>query len=164
MSRNRHVIPFYRQGDHVVDFDGDRLDQFADGDHLGVHLQGGGAIRVPGPAGVAMHRTVDGGGTLTFNLQATSPAVEWLMALRKQQADYWSMNSTKTKRILQASPLFSVTVYTGVKETLVATGCAFGDTPAWSTGGPTQTARQFVIECAEIKYEKSVETVPSIEL
>ena len=43
----------------------------------------------------------------------------------------------------------------GVQELIAAAGCAFGEMPQFTTGGPKMTARKFLFECLQIPMDLS---------
>jgi hypothetical protein len=129
-------VDLYGQNRHLVIVDGVPLSNFAEGDHLEVKLDGGAATRTHGGDGPGMSISTKQGGTVTIGLLPTSPALDILYALRD--------------RIATSPYLFSVQLMTGVEEMITANGCAFGDTPAFTTGGPAMSGRKFQIECKEL--------------
>jgi hypothetical protein len=125
-------VNLYGQNQHVVLVDGVPLNGFAEGDFLQVKLDGNAAVRTHGGDGPSMNLSTAQGGQVTIGLLPTSPSIGPLYAVRDSQA-----NNPR---------LFSVQVISGVEEIMIFTGCAFGDTPQFQTGGPTMQPRQFVIE------------------
>ncbi len=135
-------VNLYGQNQHVVLVNGVPLNGFAEGDFLQVKLDGNAAVRTHGGDGPSMNLSSAQGGQLTIGLLPTSPSIGPLYAVRDSQAN--------TPR------LFSVQVVSGVEEIMMFTGCAFGDTPQFQTGGPTMQPRQFVIEFLVANMDSSV--------
>ena len=131
----------YTQARHTLVVDGIPVVGFAEGDHIQVKMDGAAAARTQGGDGPAMNVSVDQGGQLTIGINPTSPVLGLLYGTRDAQ---------------KATPrLFSVVLMSGVEEIISASGCAFGDLPQFSTGGPTMQPRQFVLECLKIKMDTS---------
>jgi len=131
----------YMQQRHTLIIDGVPINGFAEGDYIRVKLDGNAAQRTQGGDGPTMNLTVKQGGQLNISLLPTSPALGTLYALREKQ---------------HTNPrLFSVVLMSGVEEVITASGCAFGDLPEFSTGGPTMQPRQFSLECLDIALDPS---------
>lgn len=139
-------INLYAQNRHAIIVDGVPLSNFAEGDFLQVKLDGNAASRTQGGDGPGMNISAEQGGQITISLMPTSQALGMLYGLRDQQ---------------KRNPrMFSLVLTSGVEELITASGCAFGDLPQFSTGGPTMQPRQFMLECLEIKLDTSgVETI-----
>lgn len=139
-------LNLYAQNRHTIVLDGIPLSGFAEGDYLQVKQDGNAAARSMGGDGPSMNLSTIQGGQITISLMPTSPALGSLYALKDAQ-----VNNPR---------LFTLAVLTGTEEVITAAGCAFGDTPQFQTGGPTQQPRQFVLECLQIKMDTSgVETI-----
>lgn len=134
-------VNLYAQNRHVVVVDGIPLSNFAEGDYLQIKLDGGGAIRTHGGDGPVMNITTAQGGKVTVGLCPTSPALGLMYEIFKNQ-------STSPR-------MFSVLLVTGVEEVIQASGCAFGEMPQFTTGGPSMQPRQFEIESLQIKLDDS---------
>lgn len=134
-------INLYAQNRHLMTVNGIPLSGFGEGDWMQVKSDGNAAERTKGGDGPAMNVATAQGGQITISLLPTSPALGSLLEMRELQ----KVNPT----------LFSLALITGVEEVITATGCAFGDLPQFSTGGPTQGARQFVIECLRLTLDSS---------
>lgn len=134
-------VNLYSQQRHVLIIDGIPISGFAEGDHVQVKLDGNAASRTMGGDGPAMNLSVAQGGKVTVGLNPVSPALGSLYALRNEQ----NLNPR----------LFNVVLMTGVEEVITASGCAFGDLPQFSSGGPQQSPRQFEIEALDIKLDTS---------
>lgn len=131
----------YMQARHTLIIDGVPITGFADGDHLQIKPEGNAAARSQGGDGPAMNISVDQGGQITISLLPTSPALGTLYSLRDAQ---------------KLSPrLFGIVLMSGVEEVITGAGCAFGELPQFSTGGPTMQGRQFLFECLKIKMDSS---------
>ena len=134
-------LNLYSQNRHVVVINGVPLSGFADGDYMEFEKEGNEAARTHGGDGPSMSVSTDQGGKITVGLMPTSPSLGMLYSLREAQ---------------QANPAyFNVQLITGVEEVVMASGCMFGKLPAAQTGGPTQRARQFAIECLDLKMDLS---------
>ena len=134
-------INLYAQNRHTLIVDGVAIQGFAEGDFLSVKQDGNAAARTQGADGPSMNISSAQGGNITIELQPTSPALGQLYALREQQ--------------LREPRMFSIVLVSGVDETINAAGCAFGEQPQFSTGGPTMQGRQFSIEALQIKMDTS---------
>lgn len=134
-------INLYAQNRHTVVVDGVPLSGFAEGDYIEVTLEGNAAQRTQGGDGPAMNLSVEQGGKISIGLNPISPALGEMYGIRDAQA---------------LSPrMFTIALLTGVEEIIVGTGCAFGQLPAFSTGGPTMQARKFEFECLKIQLDTS---------
>jgi len=134
-------IPLYNQSLNAVVVDGVQISGFMEGDWMEIKPEGNAADRTKGGDGPSMNVAVAQGGTVTISLMPTSPALGALYALRQLQ---------------QAAPtLFSIVIQTGVQELIAAAGCAFGEMPQFTTGGPKMTARKFLFECLQIPMDLS---------
>ena len=132
----------YLQQRHTVILDGVPIQGFAEGDWMGIKLEGAGASRSKGGDGPAMNVTTDQGGQITVTLNPTSPALGFFYGLRDAQ---------------KISPrFFSIIVMSGVGEVLMASGCAMGELAQIKSGGPTMQGREFVFECLKINMDTSV--------
>lgn len=135
-------INLYGQNRHTLVFDGFPITGFAEGDFINVKEDGNAAVRNLGADGPSMSFATKQGGNFTLSLQPTSPALGIIYGMRKQQPE---------------NPrLFNVVLLSGVDELINFKGCAFGDQPQFSTGGPTMQPRQFSIECLEIEMDQSI--------
>lgn len=134
-------INLYAQNRHTLVIDGVPISGFAEGDFITVKQDGNAASRSMGADGPSMNLSTEQGGNLTISLQPTSPEIGTLYALREQQA--------------RDPRMFSIILLSGVDEIVNAGGCAFGDQPQFSTGGPTMQPRQFNIESLQIKMDVS---------
>jgi hypothetical protein len=131
----------YMQARHTLVIDGVPVQGFAEGDFLQVKIDGNAAERTKGGDGPAMNISTHQGGNITISLLPVSPALGTLYGIREAQ---------------RSNPrMFSVVIMSGTEEIITAAGCAFGDLPQFATGGPTQSARQFSLECLEIKMDTS---------
>ena len=134
-------INLYAQNRHTVVVDGVPLTGFAEGDFLEVELEGNAAQRSMGGDGPSMNMSVPQGGKISVSLLPTSPALGAMYEIRDTQS--------LTPR------LFTVALLTGVEETIVAAGCAFGQLPSFQTGGEKMQGRKFDIECLQITLDTS---------
>lgn len=134
-------IDLYSQNAHTIIIDGNVIDTFGEGDYMQIKLDGGGASRTHGGDGPALNQTVAQGGQITLGLLPTSPALGTLYALRELQ--------------IKNPRSFSIVLMTGVKETIYADKCAFGELPQFASGGPAMKDRQFVFECLDIELDTS---------
>lgn len=134
-------INLYGQNRHLLIVDGVQVTGFKEGDHMQIKKDGNAASRTHGGDGPAMNLSTDQGGTITFGINPTSPAIGTLYKLRDQQ---------------KTNPrLFSCQLVTGVEEVIQAAGCAWGELPQFSTGGDKMQGRDFVLECLDIKMDAS---------
>lgn len=140
-------LPLYSQNLHTLVIDGFPMRGFADGDWMGVKIDGGHVVRAQGGDGAILNRVAEQGGQITINLLPTSPALGDVLGIRTD---------------VQRTPrLFNMALITGVEEIITALGCGFGDMPEFRTGGPVMTPRSFVFECIEIKLDDSgLKTAP----
>jgi hypothetical protein len=136
----------YVQANHTFIIDGVPVNGFAEGDYIGIKVDGNAAARTQGGDGASMNISVPQGGVITVNLLPTSPILGVLYALYQAQ---------------KRNPrMFSIVIFTGTLEVIRAAGCAFGDMPNFQTGGPTQQPRPFSLECLELTLDESlVETI-----
>ena len=131
----------YMQQRHTIVIDGVPCSGFAEGDYIQVKLDGAAAARTQGGDGPAMNVSVDQGGQIMISLNPISPVLGVLYGIRDAQ---------------KVTPrMFSIVLMSGVEEIITASGCAFGDLPQFSTGGPTMQPRQFAFECLKIKLDTS---------
>ncbi len=136
----------YLQNIHTVVVLGVPLSGFAEGDWMEVKVDGNAAERTKGGDGPAMNISTAQGGTITISLLPTSPAIGTLLALRNTQAIRPSLGS--------------ISLLTGVRETITAAGCAFGDLDSFATGGEKMSPRKFKFECQKISLDTtSVESI-----
>lgn len=138
-------INFYGQNRHTLVVDGIPLSGFAEGDFIQIKEDGNAAVRSLGADGPSMSFSTKQGGNATFSLQSTSPALGIIYGLRKQQEDN--------------QRFFAVIILSGVDELINLGGCAFGDHPQFSTGGPTMQPRQFSLECLSITMDQSITSI-----
>jgi hypothetical protein len=139
-------LNLYQQQINTVVVDGVPLSGFYEGDWMEIKVDGNAAERTKGGDGPSMNLSTKQGGQITINLVPTSPVLGDLYAIRNLQA----VNPT----------LFGIVLYTGVQELITAAGCAFGDLPQFTTGGPKQAGRKFVFECLQILMDtSSVESI-----
>jgi hypothetical protein len=137
-------INLYSQGRHIIIVDGYPLSGFAEGDFLQIKKDGNAAVRTHGGDGPSMNLSTEQGGTITLSLLPTSPALGQMYAIREGQ-----VNNPR---------LFSIQMTSGVEELWSASGCAFGDMPQFTTGGPTMQPRQFSIEFLQMRMDTSAVT------
>lgn len=133
----------YLQGYHVVVVDGIPLSGFDAGDFIKIRIAGGGAVILSGGDGPAMQYTVQNGGELEISVLPTGRAFLDLATLRATQ-----FQSTDRR-------LFSVVIMSGVEEVFSFAGCAFGDLPEFSTGGPVMQPRTFLIKFLKPNFQPS---------
>ena len=108
---------------------------------MSIKVEGNAAERSKGGDGPGMNLSVAQGGLLTISLLPTSPALGVLYGIRNMQA---------------VNPmLFGVVLMTGVQELIVAAGCAFGELPEFTTGGPKMAPRKFPIEALSVLLDTS---------
>ena len=138
----------YLQNIHTIIFNGVPLSGFDEGDFIEVEIEGNAAQRTKGGDGPAMNVSTYQGGKITINLLPTSPALGIMYQI-------WKAQRLKGR-------MYSIAVYTGVKELITASGCAMGQLPKFSTGGEKMTNRSFPSECLAIALETAgLETVAS---
>lgn len=135
-------VNLYSQNQHIVVIDGVPMSGFAEGDFLQIKQDGNAAVRTQGADGPAMNTSTKQGGQLTIAILPTSPVLSTMYAVKDSQS--------------RNPRLFSVQVVSGVQEVMSFSGCAFGDTPQFQTGGPTMQPRQFVIEYLEDTMDTSL--------
>lgn len=129
-------IDLYAQNKNSLVVNGVPLSGFAEGDWMEIKLDGNAAERTKGGDGPGISISTAQGGQVTFSLMPTSPALGVMYGLRNTQ---------------QVNPsLFSVAIFTGVEELISCLGCAFGDLPAFATGGEKMSPRKFVLEFQKI--------------
>lgn len=135
-------INLYAQNRHTLIIDGIPISGFAEGDFLQVKEDGNMAVRNLGADGPSMSLSTEQGGNFVLSLTPTSPALGIVYGMRKQQNE---------------NPrLFNTVLLSGVDEMINFKGCAFGDQPQFTTGGPTMQPRQFSFECLEIEMDQSL--------
>lgn len=118
---------------------------FAEGDWWSVKPEGGACSRTKGGKGPTLNYSVSQGGIITLNLMPTSAAIGPLYALRQAQ---------------QVAPVpFTIQLFSGVSELILAEGCGFGELDSFAGGGPAASARKFTFECVNIVLDPSL-TIP----
>ena len=134
-------LNLYQQALNTVVVAGVQLSGFFEGDWMEIKLDGNAAERTKGGDGPAMNLSVKQGGQITIGLMPTSPALGQMYAIRNLQ----TINPS----------LFGIVLYTGVAELIVAAGCAFGEMPNFTSGGPKMADRKFLFECTTIDLDTS---------
>ena len=141
-------INLYSQAGHTLVVDGISITDFMEGDCITIDDEGNAAQRTLGASGPSMSISAYAGGKCSVILKATGAANGKLYALREDQ------QRSTTRR------LFSMSLFTGVNETIRITGAAFAKLPAFSTGGEKEGPRQFDFEYLRLELDKSdVESV-----
>lgn len=131
-------LPLYSQNLHTLIIDGFPVTGFADGDWLGVKIDGGGVTRTQGSYGPVLNRVASQGGQIVIGLLPISPALGELLSLRTE--------------VRTAARLFNMSMITGTEEIFSAMGCGFGDISEWRMGGPVMAPREFIIECIKLRW------------
>lgn len=138
-------INLYGQNRHTLVIDGFPVTGFYEGDFIQIKEDGNAAVRNLGADGPAMSLSTKQGGNILISIMPTSPVAGIIYGIREQQNE---------------NPrLFSIILLSGVDELINGKGCAFGDQPQFSTGGPTMQARQFSFECLEIEMDQSITSI-----
>lgn len=134
----------YLQNRHTLVINGIPIQGFAEGDFIGIKLDGAAAARTKGGDGPAMNISTDQGGQMKISLLPTSPALGAMYAIREEQK--------------QNPSFFSIVLMSGVGELIAAAGCAMGEPSEAKTGGPTMQPREFLFESLKIKMDTSFTT------
>ena len=125
-------INLYAQNRHIVIVDSEHWTGFTDGDYINFEFHGNAATRTEGGDGPSMNLSAAQGGTVTIGLKVDSPSIGLAYELRKAQ---------------EKNPRFiNIQLVTGTEEVITASGCMFAKLPAFRSGGPVQSPRQFVFE------------------
>ena len=132
----------YAQNRHIVIVDGQHWTGFADGDYLNIEAHGNAATRTEGGDGPSMNLSAAQGATITIGLMPTSPSLGLAYETREAQ--------------IKKPRFVNIQLITGTEEVISAAGCMFAKLPAARTGGPAQSARQFVFEALELKLDMSI--------
>jgi hypothetical protein len=141
-------INLYSQSGHTLVVDGISITDFMEGDCITIDDEGNAAQRTLGASGPSMSISAYAGGKCSVILKATGAANGKLYALREDQ------------QRSSARRMFSMSLFTGVNETIRITGAAFAKLPAFSTGGEKEGPRQFDFEYLRLELDKSdVESV-----
>ena len=139
----------YSQSNITVVISGVPWTGFMEGDFLSVKLDGNAAERTMGASGSSMNISADYGGKISVALMDTSPSLGIAYQLRNLQRLKKSM--------------FTIALLSGVNEIITASGCAFGDTPEFSTGGPKMGGRGFTFEAINIAMDTAgIESVAGL--
>ena len=142
-------LNLYTQSNISIIVGGLPLTGFMEGDFLEFKIDGNAAERTLGADGPAMNISAKGGGYINITLKDTSPALGSMEQL-------FNLQSLRKN-------MFTVAVLSGVNEVITASGCAFGDRPAFATGGPKMNGRTFNIQCLAIAMDTAgVESVAGI--
>lgn len=142
-------INLYAQNNISIILGGIPLSGFMEGDFLEFKIDGNAAERTLGADGPAMNISAKGGGYINITLKDTSPVLGSMEQLFALQANRKNM--------------FTMAVLSGVNEVITASGCAFGDRPAFSTGGPKMNGRTFNVQCLAIAMDTAgIESVAGV--
>ena len=138
----------YLQANNTLVIDGVSITDFMEGDCITIDDEGNAAQRTLGASGPSMSISAYAGGKFSVILKATGAANGKLYAIREDQ------QRASNRRLL------SISLFTGVDETIKITGAAFAKLPAFSTGGEKEGPRQFDFEYLKLELDKSdVESV-----
>jgi hypothetical protein len=133
----------YLQANNTLVIDGISVSGFMEGDCMTIDDEGNAAQRTLGASGASMSISAYAGGKFSVILKPTSGALGKLYKLREDQ------KRASNRRLI------SITLFTGVDETISIRGAAFAKLPAISTGGEKEAARQFDFEYLEAVFDKS---------